>query len=128
MARRGSRSFSIDASGLIANVVALEPRVDAALGAVCERLGDQATAYMKVNAPWTDRTTLARSSLGSVVFKRATRWYVNLFGGAPYQIYLETKFNGRDAIIGPTILLFGPRLMAMTSGLIDRLRARGAAT
>lgn len=125
MARRGSRSLSIDATHLIANVERLGPRVDAAIGAVMERSGDQATAYMKMNAPWTDRTSNARNGLGAIAFKQGNKWVLNLFGRASYQIYLEKNNSGRYAIIGPTILIWGPRLMAQMTGLIERLRAGG---
>lgn len=95
------------------------------IGALMERSGDQAVAYMKVNAPWTDRTGNARSSLGSTVFRQGSRWVLNLFGLASYQIYLEKSNGSKYAIIGPTILLWGPRTMAQFVGLFDRLRARG---
>lgn len=125
MARRGSRSINIDAAGIIANTEALGPRVDAAAGVVVERQGDMAVAYMKTNAPWTDRTSNARNGLDKVVFKRAGAWVLNLFGRANYQIWLEVKYGGRDAIITPTIQIWGPRVMANMRGLIDRLGARG---
>lgn len=127
MARRGSRSLSwntASVAGLLGNVAALDPRVDAAIGQVMERQGDLATTYMKVNAPWTDRTTNARNGLGAIAFKQGSRWVLNLFGRASYQIWLEVKYGGRDAIIGPTILLWGPRVMRNMEGLIERLRGR----
>jgi hypothetical protein len=125
LARRGSRGFSFDAGSLIANVDGLDRRVDAAIGAVMERSADAAVAHMKVNAPWTDRTGNARSGLGSIVFKQAGRWVMNLFGRANYQIWLEVKNGGKYAIITPTIIQWGPRTMAMMTGLIERLRAAG---
>lgn len=128
MARRGSRSVSwnqASVANLLGNIERLEPRVDAAIGAVMERQGDLATAYMKTHAPWTDRTGNARSGLGSTVFKRAGSWVMNLYGRANYQIWLEVKNNGRYAIITPTIQIWGPRVMANMIGLIERLRSRG---
>lgn len=128
MARRGSRQISwneASVADLLTNVEQLEPRVDAAIGVVMERQGDLAVAYMKANAPWTDRTSNARNGLDKKVFKAAGRWWLNLFGRANYQIWLEVKYNGRDAIITPTIILWGPRVMANMRGLIERLGARG---
>jgi hypothetical protein len=115
----------MDAAGLIANVERLDPRVDAAVGAVMERQGDLATAHMKINAPWTDRTGNARSGLGAKVFKQGSRWVMNLFGRANYQIWLEVKQDGKYAIITPTIQTWGPRVMANMTGLIERLRTAG---
>lgn len=84
-----------------------------------------AVAYMKSNAPWTDRTTVARNGLGGIVFKQGKRWVMNLFGRANYQIWLEVKNGGKYAIITPTVQLWGPRVMSNMTGLIERLRARG---
>lgn len=125
MARRGSRGFTLDATALIQNIDRLEPRVDAAFGALLERQGDLAAAHMRTHAPWTDRTGNARSGLGSVVFRQSGRWVLNLYGRANYQIWLEVKNSGRYAIITPTLIDWGPRIMRSTTGLIDRLRAGG---
>lgn len=110
--------------GLLEEIERLGPRVDAAAGAVISRQGDLAVAYMKTNAPWTDRTGNARSGLGVTVFKRAGSWVMNLFGRANYQIWLEVKNGGKYAIITPTIQMWGPRVMSNLRGLVDRLGAR----
>lgn len=112
-------------AGLLREVEQLDPRVDAAAGVVIERQKDMAVAYMKANAPWTDRTGNARGGLDGIVFKRSGSWVMNLFGRANYQIWLEVKNGGKFAIITPTIPIWGPRVMANLTGLMDRLRARG---
>ncbi len=127
MARRGSRSLSWDTAsvaGLFENVERLGPRVEQAAMQVMERQGDLATAYMKANAPWTDRTSVARNGLGAKAFKQGSRLVLNLFGRANYQIWLEVKNNGRYAIITPTFEIWGPRVMRSMDGLIERLRGR----
>ncbi len=127
MARRGSRSLSWDTASvadLLRNTEQLGPRVDRAIGQVMERQGDLATAYMKTNAPWTDRTSVARNGLGAIAFKQGRRWVLNLFGRAPYQIWLEVKHGGKNAIITPTLEIWGPRVMRSMNGLIERLRGR----
>jgi hypothetical protein len=100
--------------------------VDAAIGAVVERQKDLAVVHMKSHAPWTDRTSNARNGLDGIVFKRGGSWTMNLFGRASYQIWLEVKNGGKYAIITPTIQSWGPRVMANMTGLIERLRSRGA--
>jgi hypothetical protein len=127
MARRGSRSISWDTgsvTSLLANIERLGPRVEQAAFDIMDRQGDLATAYMKTNAPWTDRTSVARNGLGAKAFKQGKRLVLNLFGKARYQIWLEVKNNGRYAIITPTFEIWGPRVMRSMQGLIDRLRAR----
>jgi hypothetical protein len=79
---------------------------------------------MKANAPWTDRTSVARNGLGAKAFKQGSRWVLNLFGRANYQIWLEVKYGGKNAIITPTFEIWGPRVMRSMTGLIERLRGR----
>lgn len=125
MARLGSRQFQADVGRLIASVENMDRRVDAAIGVVMERSKDQAVAHMKIEAPWTDRTGNARAGLDGSVFKAGSRWVMNLFGRASYQIFLEKSNGSKYAIIGPTILTWGPRTMVMMTGLLDRLRSAG---
>lgn len=124
MARRGSRSLSVGIEDMIRELEVMDRRAQAAVQVLMERSGDQAVAYMRVNAPWTDRTGNARAGLDKIVFRQGGRYVLNLFGRASYQIWLEVKNGGRYAIIGPTIQIWGPRVMAQTSGLLNRLGRR----
>ena len=71
---------------------------------VAENLAGQIPDWMRENAPWTDRTGLARASLQarieSVELASIT---IIVEGTAPYQIWLELKNGGRFAIIGRTV-------------------------
>lgn len=76
-------------------------------------------SWMKTNAPWTDRTGNARNGL------RAEARAVNqdaqsivLFGSVPYQVWLEVRWSGRYAIIGPAIEYWGPQVMSTVSKLV----------
>jgi hypothetical protein len=60
--------------------------------------------YSKTQAPWQDQTSNARQSLHAFVEELSNdtvRLYLS--HGMPYGIYLETKWQGRYAIIWPTI-------------------------
>lgn len=119
--------FDLDASGLIAGLETFDPRLRAAVDLVLQKQAAEATAYMKINAPWTDRTGNARSSLGAEAISAAGPgggWILVLFGRAAYQIWLETRYAGRDAIVTPTMRIWGPKTMSALNRLIDRMGRR----
>ena len=99
----------------------LNPNIDRAIAKVVERQAPKAEAWMRVNASWTDRTGNARSSLRAIPIQEGDTHNLELIGGVPYQIYLETKNSGRYAIIQPAMLHFGRILMTQLQGLMDRL-------
>lgn len=69
-------------------------------------------ADMKINAPWTDRTSAARNGLFTVVEKDGSTYRIIFSHSVSYGIWLEVKFSGRDAIIIPTIQASGVDLMS----------------
>lgn len=90
--------------------------------AVEERLEDLASeveAYARDNAPWEDQTGEARRGLTAEyvdggLFQHA----IVLYHTVDYGIWLEIRWNGRYAIIVPTIEHFGPEVMGGLVGLI----------
>jgi hypothetical protein len=70
-------------------------------------------AYAKQEASWVDRTANARQSLHTWVEETADGVYrLYLSGGVSYQIFLETRFASRYAIIWPTIQRHLPAIQA----------------
>jgi hypothetical protein len=60
--------------------------------------------YAKIHGPWEDQTSNARQSLhGFVEQLSGDTVRIYLSGGVFYQIWLEVKWQGRYAIIWPTI-------------------------
>lgn len=122
--RRGSFGVTVDAdlSPLIRGVVTLDNRLDRAVAGAVKRQSHIAEGWMKENAPWTDRTGNARATLRTTTEHEAkvhhTIW---LFGGVPYQVWLEVRFAGRYAIIGPAIVDQGKKLMGTFTKIIERL-------
>ena len=66
--------------------------------------------YMKINAPWKDRSSNARQGLNVTIEKSKDRTELILAHGVEYGIYLELAHSGVWAIINPTLDLFGPRV------------------
>lgn len=67
---------------------------------------------MKREAPWTDRTGEARRQLISQVVVDGAQVSLYLAHGVEYGKYLELRWGGRYAIIGPTIARVGTEVMA----------------
>lgn len=89
---------------MLSRIDLYERRVMAVIRNVAEYWKAVLVAYAKENAAWTDRTANARQSLHAFIEDLSgdiVRLYLS--GGVNYQIFLETKYAGRYAIIWPTI-------------------------
>lgn len=113
--------MDLDAALLQRNLSELDPKVRRAIEKTFRHHAPRIEAHMKNNAPWTDRTTLARNTLYARVDDLGDGWDIELGGGAPYQIYLERAHGGQWAIIEPTMASQGPVVMATLSRILDRL-------
>ena len=109
---------------------ALEPSVNerfnrtrAALLAYSKTTASTIEADMKRNAPWTDRTGNARNRLFSRAFEVTSNPDVYEIGvqsghGVSYGIWLEVRWSGRWAIVGPTVKGAGPRYFSACRRLV----------
>ena len=80
-----------------------ELRVRAAVRAVALRYAAEGEGYMKANAPWQDRTGVARQSLWGAVEEGPSYIKVGYGHGVEYGIYLELRSGkGRRPILEPT--------------------------
>lgn len=59
--------------------------------------------YAKANRPWTDRTGNARRGLFGYVLSEPTRIRTRIAHQVHYGVYLELGFQGRFAILQPTV-------------------------
>lgn len=78
--------------------------------------------YAQQNAPWSDRTGDARSGLDSLVEADDDQLQVSLFHGVDYGIWLEIRWNGRYAIIIPTIEAKGSELLQKWEGMLSEIK------
>jgi hypothetical protein len=70
----------------------------------------EALEYAKENAPWEDRTGDARDGLDVDVRWESHEIVWEMFHTVDYGIYLETRWNGKFAIIMPTLEMFSPEI------------------
>lgn len=95
--------------------------VERAQIAVAYSMAPQVESYMKLHAPWTDRTGNARNGLAARPFDEGGVVGIVLFHQVDYGIYLETKNEGEYAIINPTIDVMGPQVMRKYDRILDRI-------
>lgn len=92
-------------SQLNANIRRYGDRTEASLILFCDHFGKGTMeGYAKRNAPWTDRTNMARNSLNGGGFKSGDDVVSYIAGGVDYQKWLEVISAGKWAILQPTIL------------------------
>lgn len=87
--------------------------------AIAQRRAPEIENYMKSEAPWTDRTAVARQTLSAEVEDAALDIVdILLTGGAEYQIFLELANGGRWAIIAPSVDFWGPVVWADVQAIL----------
>jgi hypothetical protein len=77
-------------------------------------------SWARANASWQDRTGNARNGLTAQQESEPTRESIVVAHGVPYGFWLETRFEGRYAIIDKTIQVMGRELMGTLRGLFGR--------
>lgn len=120
-------SFSFDTSKF-KSTKHMEDKLDRALQGVCRFWDGKIEEHMKLEAPWTDRTSAARNGLAAqhqrVEFMHHR---IVMTHAVYYGIYLETKNDGRYAIIRPTLNTHAPKVMGTLVKILDRLDQAGGA-
>jgi len=110
------------------NMEEYERRVKAALVAVATYFAPVIESYAKENAPWTDRTALARGGLRGYTSEAPADGYpaeelaaevvaVYLSHQMDYGATLELGHQGRYAIILPTLEAHEKQIKAMLDGI-----------
>lgn len=79
-----------------------------------QRAGEAMEAYAKATAPWTDRTGAARAGLRGYGGMSRTGCWCAAVQHAPdvhYGVWLETRWNGRYAVVAPTQEAFADKIV-----------------
>jgi hypothetical protein len=100
MAKRGVFQFDT----LTPALKRLLPQVDAAVDLVFDHAEASAASRMRTGARWTDRTGNARNGLMALhQAEPMVRHTLVMYHSMPYGVWLEVRWSGRYAIIGPTM-------------------------
>lgn len=99
----------------------LLPRVDAAVDIVFDRWEVEAESLMRGNASWTDRTGNARGGLFATHDSEPmVKHELTLYHTMPYGYWLEIRWSGKYAIIGPTMVDVAQRMSGDLASAIKR--------
>lgn len=123
MANRSSIEFK--PGSLKRNLRTFNGQMGPLVAAVVDYQAHQSIGWMKSNAPWQDRTGNARSTLNAYTLhygvNNGSAHEIHLHGGVPYQIWLETRWSGRLAVIRKAVQYMGLALMNRMRGLASRV-------
>ncbi|MGE3487447.1 MAG: hypothetical protein AB7L09_22225 [Nitrospira sp.] len=97
--------------------------IQLAVEAMCTR----AITMMREGAPWTDRTTAARNGLVAIPENQDDGASMHLIHSVPYGIWLEIRWSGRYAIIGPVRDRIAPQVLKLAGEAAIRSIGRGRA-
>lgn len=117
-----SASFEFDDFVLRRNLRDLDGKVEHAITAAVHRAAAKGEAYLKVDAPWTDRTGAARSGLHTNASSGGGKHTIVFSHTVHYGIWLEVKNSGRYEVIMPTVMKTGKELMNDFKGIFGRMR------
>lgn len=99
----------------------LLPRVDAAVDLVFDRFEAIAETAMRTNAPWHDNTGNARAGLFAThESEPMVEHSLTLYHTMPYGFWLEVRWSGKYAIIGPTMFDIAPLLASDLTTAVSR--------
>lgn len=119
---KGDFELELDMKPLLRGLALLDVQTDRGVAGVVEYWDSKIEAHMKLTAPWTDRTGNARIGL----FAKAghlpgqAHW-IDLGHRVPYGIWLEIRWGGKYAVVWPTLLWAGPKIMGTMTKLFARL-------
>ena len=99
------------------SLAVLDKKTERALTAAFDFQASRSTAWMKSNAPWTDRTTAARSGLHASASHSPGRFELVLAHAVSYGIWLEVANSGKYQIILPALRQASRELQNLIDGL-----------
>ena len=112
----------IDTTEMLGRLDRLERQTPRALKAIFGRQASITTGQMKANAPWTDRTSAARSGLLCTDISQGDQYGLILAHAVSYGIWLEIANHGRYQIILPSLRMAMRELEAMINGLWGKIQ------
>jgi hypothetical protein len=119
VAVQGAR-FSLRDGGIKYNLQHGADKVRRAAIITAESCAPDVENYMKMNAPWQDQTGNARNGLFARPYVEGDNIGIELGHSVPYGIWLEVRWDGKYAIIQPTLDEMGPFVMRRFNRLLDR--------
>jgi hypothetical protein len=112
MARKGSGGVKFYYDSLTPNLRLFALRFEGYMVVEMRKWAAIIEEYAQSHAPWKNRTGDARRGLRGEGHARGFYHYIDLSHTVDYGLWLEVRWNGKYAIIEPTIRRLGPAVMA----------------
>ena len=110
-----------DFDSLTPSLKKMLPAVDAGVDLAFDYMEPRASSKMRENATWVDRTGNARNGLFADHLKIPMVVHrLVLYHTMPYGLWLEIRWSGRYAVIGPTMLEVAPELALVVAESVKR--------
>lgn len=113
--------FKLSTLQLRKNVRELGPKIERRVNATMLFGAAKGMAYMKENAPWTDRTTNARNGLHTQPYVADKSKTITFSHTMNYGIWLEVANNGKYQIIMPSVLHTGKQIMRSLNNTLGNM-------
>ena len=113
--------WDINIDNLVKGIVAVDKKAQAAVEMYAKNQAKKLESYAKKNAPWTDRTGMARKSLRADTSKLDNGIRITLAHGVDYGLWLELAHEKRFAIVKPTIELRGNEVIKGYENLLYKM-------
>ena len=107
-----SVSLTYDTSKLQEYLNTLSENVDKKVDLIFQLNESWATAWMKLNAPWTDNTGAARTGLAAISASQGSIHEMTLAYSVNYGIWLEVANSGRFQILGPALRYVSEKILS----------------
>lgn len=111
-------SFKIDISSVLKGLAEGEIKTRAAVGLYCDSAGKKLEATAKKEAPWTDRTALARQTIQGGKEWKGNKCNVFVSGNTNYFKFLEFAHEKRYAILYPTVKKMQNEIISGMRGIL----------
>lgn len=109
-------------STLNKNLLEMSTKIGAAVLMLASTEASRLESYMKLNRPWTDRTSMAKMTLKAFVSQPSSdKIRITLSHGVDYGIWLELAHEKNWAIVIPTINQEGPEVIKHFQNLMYKL-------
>jgi hypothetical protein len=95
------------------NLTVMDARAVEAIHITLKYWVAQAISMMRSGARWTDNTGNARQGLMARDFPDGDGGSLVLWSSAPYGIWLEIRWHGKYAIVGPVMQQIAPNVLRM---------------
>lgn len=117
--------WEADPSKIVSNLAGATQKAQFYLSRTTEYYSLHAETYAKTKAPWTDRSTNARSGLTTTwsgnISSSGARFQIDVFHRVPYGIWLEIKYNGKFSIINKTVNIEGNKFFKTANQVMAKM-------